>query len=203
VRGRARLALGDPGAALPDLENAAHLDPTLLDTRIALVGAYQALREPDKALDEAARIAGQFPKQARVHYAYAAMLDQCQQWPQAEHEYREALRVDPEMNAAKLALAVVLLNQHKGYDEVQHLASDVDTVAPGDGTAAAISAWALYLSGKQDAGLRALIAVSQAHPGNLQVLRWIREGALQTGNLALADSAAKLLNDRTHPAPKK
>jgi tetratricopeptide (TPR) repeat protein len=200
VRGRARLARGDAAAALPDLQQAVTLDSSALEPRLALISAYLTLGQPDAALAQASATAAHFPNEGRGHYVYAALLDARRQWPQAEHEYREALRLDPENPAIKLALAVVLLNQHKGYDEAQHLARDVAAAAPGDGGAAGLAAWALFLSGKQDAGLRALMQAYQEHPHNLQIVRWIQTAATQTGRPDLADAAAKAIAQMTNAA---
>jgi tetratricopeptide (TPR) repeat protein len=203
LRGRARLALGDPTAALPDLEGAASADATQFETRLALVSAYQAQRRPDLARNQAAKLAGQFPQEARGHYVYALLLSQGRQWPQAEHEYREALRLDPTLTNAKLELAVVLVNEHKNYEEAERLATEVDAAVPGDGSAAGLAAWAQFLSGKQEAGLRALITAYQDHRYNVQIIRWIRDAALQMGRIDLATAADKEIDEATRQAPKQ
>lgn len=201
LRGRARLASGDTAAALPDLERAASQDSSLLETRLALVAAYRSGRQSDLALNQAAKLAAQFGDQARVHYAYGVLLDERRQWPQAEREYREAVRLDPQMTAAKFALVLVLLNQHKGYDEAQKLAREIDGAAPGDGTAAGLAAWARFLSGQQQQGMRDLLEAYRRHSGNLQIIRWIQAAAVRMGRVDLADAASKTIDQMTKPAP--
>jgi tetratricopeptide (TPR) repeat protein len=191
VRGRARLAEGDAPEALPDLERALDLDPSLLEARLALITAYLELHKTDQAQAEAVQTVARFPEEARGHYAYAAILDARSRWPEAEQQYRAGLRLDPTNATMKMLLAALLFNQHKDYDEVQRLATQVDAVAPGDGSAAGLAAQALYLSGKQDAGMRALYKANAAHPRNLQILRWIKAGADETGRPEISDAAAK------------
>ena len=197
VRGRARLAEGAATGAVPDLERAVNLDPSLLEARLSLISAYVELRRTDQALSQANQIVTRFPKEPRGHYAYAALLDARQQWAGAEHEYREGLRLDPSNTAMKLFLALLLFNQHKNYEEVQHLANEVDAAAPGDGSAAGLAAWALFLSGKQDGGMRALLQANHNHPRNLQILRWIKTGADQTGRPEVAEAATKDIDQLT------
>jgi cytochrome c-type biogenesis protein CcmH/NrfG len=193
LRGRARLAMGQTDQALPDLERAASLDPSDLETRLALVSAYRTAQQPDRALNQAAKVAAQFPEEARAHYVYAALLDAGGRLPEAEQEYRQALRLDGSMTGAKFALALALIHQNKHLDEARRLAAEVDAAQPGDGTAAGLAAWALFASGKQEQGLRELAMVYKKHPGNVQVVVWIKSAALKAGNTDLAEAASKTL----------
>jgi len=202
LRGRARLAMGRINQGLPDLERAAGLDHSLLETRLALVSAYHASRQSDRALSQAAKLATQFPEEARAHYLYAALLEAKGRLPEAEREYREAVRLDGKLNSAKFALALALIHQNKRLDEARRLAIEVDAVEPGDGTAAGLAAWALFLSGKQEEGLRELALVHRKHPGNRQVVVWIKSGALQAGNTELAEAAAKTLQAMSAARPQ-
>ncbi len=193
LRGRARLATRQVAQALPDLERAANLDPNLLEVRLALLTAYRAARQDAQALNQAAKLAAQFPSDPRVRFAYGTVLDRQGRIGEATLQYRETLRLDPDHRAAKFALALALVQQRTQLDEARRLAAEVDAAGPGDGTAAGLAARALFLSGKQEEGLRELGLVYRRHPENMQVVQWIKEAALQAGRPEIAEAADNTL----------
>ncbi len=201
LRGRARLAMGQTEGALVDLERAASLDSSLLENRLALVNVYRARNQPDRALNQAAKIAAQFPEEARAHHLYAMLLDAAERLPEAEQEYRRALLLDNSLTAAKFALALNLVHQNRRLDEARRLAAEVDAAQPGEGTAAGLAGWALFLSGKQEQGLRELTLVYKKYPRNVQVVVWIKAAALRSGNTELAEAAGKTLQALTAVPP--
>ena len=193
LRGRARLATNQVEQALPELERAANLDPSLIDVRLALLSAYHAAHQDDQALAQAAKLTVQFPSDPRVRFAYGALLEKRELPAEAEKQYREALRLDPNHRVARFALALVLVHQHRQFSEARRLAAEVDASGPDNGTAAGLGAWALFLSGKQEEGLRELALVYKRHPENMQLVVWIREAALKAGQTELAEAAGKTL----------
>ena len=193
LRGRARLAMNQLDQALPDLERAANLDSSLVEVRLALLSVYHAQHQDDLALNQAAKLTAQFPSEPRARFAYGALLERQDRLGEAEKQYRETLRLDPDQRTAKLALALALVHQHKQLDEARRLAAEVDAADPENGTAAGLAAWALFLSGKQNEGLRELAQVYKRHPNNIQVVLWIKEAALQAGQTELAEAAGKAL----------
>ncbi len=193
LRGRARLALDQVDQARPDLERAANLDPSLVEVRLALLTAYHASEQDLLAINQAAKLTAQFPSEPRARFAYAALLEKQKRLAEAERQYRETLRLDPDHKSAKFALALALVHQHKQLAEARRLAAEVDAADSDSGTAAGLAAWALFLSGKQEEGLRELALVYKRHPGNMQVVLWIKEAALKAGRSELAEAASKTL----------
>lgn len=201
LRGRARLARGQTEGALTDLERAVSLNSSLIENRLALVNVYRARNQPDRALNQAAKIVAQFPEEARAHHLYAMLLDGAGRLSEAEQEYRRALQLDNSLTAAKFALALNLVHQNRRLDEARRLAAEVDAAQPGEGTAAGLAGWALFLSGKQEQGLRELTLVYKKYPRNAQVVVWIKAAALRSGNTELAEAAGKTLQALTAGPP--
>jgi len=190
LRGRLYLISGKLDQALPDLENAVNQDPSLLETRLALIAAYRTKGRNRQALNQAAKTVKHFPTSARAHSSYAALLEVAKELDRAEEEYRLAIKHDPGLLRAKFGLASLLVRRKKDLEEARRLSLEVDAEGPGDGTARGLAAWSYYLQGKERDALRELIQVHQQHRENLTVLLWINQVASDMGERDVARAAA-------------
>lgn len=111
-----RLAAGDTGRALADLERLASIDSARTQADLALFGAHMARREYAKALAATDAIEKKDPGQAQTAelraMAYAAQRDS----KQARAQFEKALQIDPKRLSAARSLAVLDLIEGKVAD---------------------------------------------------------------------------------------
>jgi signal transduction histidine kinase/Tfp pilus assembly protein PilF len=117
----------------------------------------------------------------------------------AEAELRQALKLDPKHTGALYRLAVLLITQRRNLTEARKLAQTADQANPGEGYAAVMAAWALYLSGDKKAAVREMEQVARAHPTNFEA--WARL-AMGLKALGLTDSAKRAAEIAAQIAPR-
>jgi protein O-GlcNAc transferase len=170
-KGELLLAAQKPQEALVALEKALSLDGQMNLARLNMAVAYEAMGQADVAASVAKEAVQLEPKAAEPHFRYAAALQRAKRLAEAEAEYRRALAIDNSHVGALMALAQLLIKQKRKLEEARQLAQRANQLAPGNGEAAVLAAWALYLTGDKASAARELETVTRAHPTNLEA--WI------------------------------
>ncbi len=167
-KGELLLAASRSREAIKILSKALELDGSLNVARLNLSLAYSAVGEHEKALEVGQQAVQLAPKDAEAHYCYAQALVKANKYDEAEAEYRRALVLNEQHLEALIGLADLLIRQRKNLTEARRLAQKAYEIRPGDGEAAVMAAWALYLSGERKAALQELRQTVRAHPTNFR-----------------------------------
>ena len=166
LAGTALMQAGRLDAAIKELRRAADLDGDDLAVRLNLASAYAAKGDVANALSCSRAATALKPKDSNAHFALADLLERQGNLAEAEREFDRAGNLDANAREAKLRLAMLYIRQKREYDEARHLAHEADAIDPGDGTPAALAAWALYSSGSRLDAAMELQTVVQGHPYN-------------------------------------
>lgn len=97
----------------------------------AALYAAQTNPEFDRADEYADRLASHYPEHSEVHYFRGTLFTMQKRVSDAEHEYRQALRISPELVPAMLALAEIDLDKNE-LEEADALARKSIELAPKD-----------------------------------------------------------------------
>lgn len=191
-KGELYMAQGKHREAIPCLRRALALDGKLNVARLNLALAYEATGQDDLALQMGREAVDMEPKSADVHFKYAVTLTRMGRMAQAEAAYRRALALNPDHGPALTELARLLISQKRNLAEARKLAQRADTLEPGEGEAAVLAAWALYLSGEKKPAVRELEQVAHAHPTNYQAWNRLAAGLRELGMTEAARRAAEV-----------
>ncbi len=89
--------------------------------RLALGLAYYQNGNLDESIDVLRKLVASYPKSAEAHYTLATIYAKTIRYKEAKVEYEEALRLDPEDNAARLSLAKALIEIGEHAAALPHL----------------------------------------------------------------------------------
>ncbi|MBC7288208.1 MAG: tetratricopeptide repeat protein, partial [Armatimonadetes bacterium] len=181
-KGELLLAQGRAKEAIACFEKALDYDGNLNVARLNLSLAYEMLGDTASAVRVAREAVALEPKSAEPHFKLGLALQAAGSLDEAEAEYRRAVALDQKHAAARLRLARLLVGRNKNLVEARKLAQEADRIEPGDGEAAAVAAWALYLSGDKKAAVRELEQVARAHPTNFEVWALFARGLNELGH---------------------
>lgn len=204
-KGELLLADQRPNDALAHLKKALSLDGNLNVARLNMSLAYQALGDSRKAV-EVAQLATQFnPRDAEAHFRYGAALEATGRTEQAEDEYRLALSLNPDHIQALRRLARLLVRRRQELTEARKLAQRAYELRPGDGDAAVLAAWTLYLQGDKRSAAQELDQVARAHPANFQAWALLSRVLGEIGQKRRARLAARIAAQLAprRPAPSR
>lgn len=198
-KGELFMAQGNHREAVPCLRKALALDGKLNVARLNLALAYEALGQEKLALQVAREAVALEPKSADVHFKYAVTLERTGRTQEAEAEYRRALVINRDHVAALVHLARLLISEQRNLAEARQLAQRAYQLEPGEGDAAVLAAWALYLAGEKKAAVRELEQVAHAHPTNHEA--WSRLAAGLRG-IGMTDAARRAAQVAAALAPR-
>ncbi len=185
--------------AVACFEKALALDGKLNAARLNLALAYEGMGMTDRALQMGRDAVAMEPKSAETHFKYGVTLLLAKRQAEAEAEFRRTLNLDPNHTGAMLRLAGMLVEQKRGLSEARRLAQKADQIGPGEGDAAVLAAWALFLSGDRKAAVQELEQVARAHPTNF--VAWARlAGALR--DMGFEDAARRAGQIAAQVAPR-
>jgi len=187
--GRTMLAMVQAGPAVAELKRAVTLDGDNLVARLNLTAAYAMKGDMPSALNQARAVVQRKPDSAQAHFSLADLLERTGDNAGAETEYKKVVSLDPRSRDARVRLAAMLLRQRKDLPTARQMAQAADRLEPGDGTAAAMAAWALYLNGERIDAIGELDAVVSAHPNNHYAWAWFGEACRSIGRQKLAKYA--------------
>jgi tetratricopeptide (TPR) repeat protein len=193
--GRTMLALVEPEPAIAELKRAVALDGDNLVARLNLTAAYAMKGDKASALSQARAVVQLKPDSGQAHFNLADLLERTGDRAGAEDEYQTVVRLEPRSRDARARLAALLLRQRKDLTTARLLAQSADRLEPGDGTAAAMAAWALFLNGERIDAVGELDAVLAAHPNNYQAWLWLAEACRSLGHDKLAKYASQRAAD--------
>jgi tetratricopeptide (TPR) repeat protein len=172
LAGQCLLAAETPDAAIEELRKAVAIDPSSFIARLNLTSAYAMKGDIRAALSQSQEVLRLRPKDVTAHFAAADIQERAGNLAAAEAEFARAVGLDPNSADSKLRLAMVLIREHKDFPSARSLAQQADRIDPGDGTPAALAAWALYLNGDRLDGTVELQSAAMAHPYTAFV--WLR-----------------------------
>jgi tetratricopeptide (TPR) repeat protein len=118
-RGFVNNDLQDPDLAIQDFNTALKLDAGNGEAHLGLANAYMQLKKPNLVLGNVEAAAKVMGESKSTHLARAGGLRLKLLLPQAEKEYREALKFDPQDYELHVALAQVLFGERKYSDSIQ------------------------------------------------------------------------------------
>ncbi|MCX7599511.1 MAG: tetratricopeptide repeat protein [Armatimonadetes bacterium] len=191
-KGELYLAQGKHKEAIPCFKKALAFDGKLNVARLNLALAYEGAGQKDLALQVAREAVAAEPKSADVHFRYAVTLARLGRTADAEAGYRRALALNPDHVPALVELARHLVSQRRSLAEARKLAQRAYTLQPGEGEAAVLAAWALFLSGERKPALQELEQVAHSHPTNYEAWRRLSAGLRELGMVNAARRAAEI-----------
>ena len=187
-KGEPLLAWRKPREAIKALDKALALDGQMNLARLNLSIAYQTLGDNKKAVSIAEQAVDLDPKDPEPHFRLAAALQAARRTAEAEAEYRRTLALKPDHRDALMSLSRLLVVQRSRLAEARQLAQKRDNLDPGNGEAAVLAAWALYLSGDHKPALQELEQVARAHPSNFEAWLLLSKGL---NDMGLKDAGRK------------
>lgn len=191
-KGELYLAQGKHKEAIPCFQKALSLDGKLNVARLNLALAYEGIGQEDLALQAGREAVAAEPDSAEVHYKYAVTLARMRRTAEAEAEYRRALALNPDHVPALVGLARHLVSSKRALAEARKLAQRAYALEPGEGEAAVLAAWALFLSGERKPAVRELEQIANAHPTNYEAWRQLAVGLQALGVRDAARRAAEV-----------
>jgi Tfp pilus assembly protein PilF len=139
--------------ALVGCSSVTERESLMADTHRDLAGVKLAQGEPEAAITEYRRSLALNPDEPDTHMGLAEAYRRKGLLIDTERELREALRLDPQHQEARLALGTTFLQMQRWDDaaaEFQRLVEDPTFIRP---TRALVNlGWAHYKSGKLDSG---------------------------------------------------
>ncbi len=191
-KGELLLARGDAAKAAQCFKKALSYDGNLNVARLNLSIAYEAMGKIEKAIEVAREAVALQPRAAEPHVKLAMALQAAKKYDEAEAELRRAIALDPKHVIARVTLARMLIGRKKDLQQARKLAQEADRLDPGNGEAAVLAAWALYLSGEKKSALRELEQVARAHPTNFEAWALLARGLRELGHDDAARKAAAI-----------
>lgn len=189
-KGELLLASQRPEEALVAFKKALALDAQMNLTRLNMSIAYQALKQTDSAIAMGREAVEVEPKKAEPHFRYAMALQTAKRYDEAEAEYRKAIALEPDHVEALMYLARLLVRERKKLADARQAAQKASEIRPGNGEAATLAAWALYLMGEQRPAIRELEQIARGHPTNFETWALLSKGFKDLGMEEAAQQAA-------------
>jgi tetratricopeptide (TPR) repeat protein len=178
--------------SIPLFQKALALDGKLNAARLNLALVYEQLKRFDEALALGREAVALEPKVAETHYKYAVTLELAKRFDEAEDQYRQALSLDKRHVRAMTRLSNLLIAEQKNLGQARTLAQEANKLEPGDGDAALLAAWALFLSGDKKSACNELEQVARAHPSNWQAWARLAMALEDIGDITRSKQAAKI-----------
>jgi len=129
---------GDLSRAVPHYQTALALNPQSVEALLAISAALRELKRSDGAVAMARRALLMAPKSAAPHVELARALaghERAALLPEAEEQFREALRLDPRSVDAHFGLGCLLVDSGRVGEALEHFRSVV-SLAPRHAVAA-------------------------------------------------------------------
>jgi tetratricopeptide (TPR) repeat protein len=171
------------------LRKALENDPRDAEAAADLALVQRALGDKQAGLATARQAVALDPASIPARYALAELLESTGDLAGAERELRSILKSDPEAAPAMLRLAMVLVRRPGTLDEVRKLAKAARDIDPGEGTAAALAAEALYRLGKTDDAMQEFEMACRANPYNFRLWLAFANHLREQGQDEAADKA--------------
>jgi Flp pilus assembly protein TadD len=163
-RAATQRAAGDPDAGIATLEALAKGHGDMIEVESALGDALRAeekFAEAAEAYTRAIVLAGK-PRPAHwvLFYTRGISYERAGDWPKAEADFREALRLEPDQPLVLNYLGYSLVEKHESLDEALGMIEKAAKDQPNDGYITDSLGWVLYRLGRyQDAVAPMLRAV--------------------------------------------
>jgi tetratricopeptide (TPR) repeat protein len=168
------------------------LDGWMNVARVNMALAYLRLGDTWRAVQIAEEAVAVEPQGAAAHLQYAQALEAAGREEEAAVEYRRALALSPDEVRGLVDLARLLVRLRRSLAEARQLAQRAARLDPSNAEAAALAAWALYLSGDQQAGMAELEQVARTHPASGLVWTLLARGWRELGDAQRARQAAQI-----------
>jgi len=172
--GASHHALKQLGDAAPALSRSIALDPSHLESHLALIAVLRDKGEFDRALVACRQASARFPASPRVLYATALCYEDLNKFDAALAHYDAALAEDPALDDALHNRGLLLIRMGKLEDAERHLRRYAAS-NPQAARAQDVLADLLFMRGGMDEALETLKRAERIAPGRL--LTRIREGA--------------------------
>ncbi len=173
--------LRQPNKAVTDFQTALKLKPDYGEAHLGLAYAYLQLRRPTLALVQLDKSKALLGQPRPWHLARAEAFRQERQFPQAEGEYRVALKEDPNDVSTQLALADALYRQRRYEDSIGALNAALP-MDPKNPEVYVLRAQAEAHLGQRDKVLRDVDMAQQLSHGRSDILMAAGDALLATGD---------------------
>ena len=166
-------AMGDTAGAVAELSRLAAADSTAVEPLVAwgdLLRRHKRFAEAVPVYRDAiarARAAAQPPPAARLwplHFGLGIVLERARQWPEAEAELREALRLHPDQPDVLNYLGYTWIDRGENLVEGRTLLERAVQARPNDGAIVDSLGWALYKLGDVAGAVRHLERAVELNP---------------------------------------
>jgi Flp pilus assembly protein TadD len=174
LNGRTLLRLARFKEAIAVLERTVQAHPDNTVAWLNLSAAYDATKQPDKAMDAARAASKSAPDSPATYFAMGDIHLQQERFAEAERQYRLAIEKDDTHAASYLRLAALYIRQNRDLDQARAWAIRSDELDSGDGSAASAAAWVLFLQDRKVEAFKEMAKVAEGHPQNYHI--WMRLG---------------------------
>lgn len=145
---------GRNDAALEVMEGLARNEPKLAGVQIALgdmLRREERFKDAVGAYDRGIALMGEpSPQQWPVYFARGIALERSGQWPRAEADFQQALKLSPDQPAVLNYLGYSWLEKHENLDEALAMIQRAVAARPDDGAITDSLGWGLYRLGRYE-----------------------------------------------------
>ena len=161
--------LGNPNAGIAKMRALAQIQPKNLDVWTALGDLNRSAdRYADAATAYDKAIATLSPDDKRLaglYYARGISLERTNRWPDAEKDFRDALKINPNRADVLNYLGYSFVDKGENLEEAVAMLEKAHALRPLDGFIADSVGWAYYRLGRYQDAARALEEAVQLAPG--------------------------------------
>ncbi|HET9067299.1 MAG TPA: tetratricopeptide repeat protein [Amaricoccus sp.] len=161
-------AAGDPEAGIVTLTALAAGHPDQIEVQSALGDALRmAERYPEAvaAYDAAVALIGApMPLHWPLYYTRGIANERAGNWPAAEADFREALKLEPDQPLVLNYLGYSLVEKHEKLDEALGMIEKASKAEPEDGYITDSLGWVLYRMGRYDEAVKPMLRAVELTP---------------------------------------
>ncbi|TAN56469.1 MAG: tetratricopeptide repeat protein [Magnetospirillum sp.] len=190
---RLRLALnqdeaGETEAAITELKALAAERPDNLDALMSLgdvLRRHKRFGEAADAYDQAIARAERLgdPRSWPLYYARGIALERSRQWPKAEADFREALRLKPDQPDVLNYLGYTWVDQGTNLEQARKMIQRAVDLRPNDGAIVDSLGWALYRMGEFQAAVKQLERAAELKPEDPTINEHLGDALWQVGRI--------------------
>lgn len=167
-RASTQRAAGDPGAGIATLQELAQGYPDRIEVQSSLGDALRTegrYAEAVTAYDAAVGLVKE-PTQAHwpLYYTRGMANERAGNWPAAESDFREALKLEPDQPQVLNNLGYSMVEKHENLDEALGMIETAVKAEPEDGYITDSLGWVLYRLGRYEDAVKPMLRAVELTP---------------------------------------